>query len=300
MILFSLPDYQYLADKIIQNTKFEQGHIQCKTFPDGEKYHRIETDVDAKDVILLGGTCNHDQTLEIFDLACALVHQGVHSLKIVLPYFGYATMERSVKAGEVVKAKNRALLFSAIPRATTNLRLYLLDLHAEGIPHYFGSEIVATHVYAKKVILEAIQSIASDFVLASTDAGRAKWVASLANDLGVEAAFVYKNRKSGSELELTGINADVQGKIVVIYDDMIRTGGSLIQAAEAYKKAGAKEIYAVTTHIVMPNDSLEKIKKSGLLAGIIGTNSHPRSQELSDSFLQIRDISDVFSSYLKS
>ncbi|MCY1053442.1 ribose-phosphate diphosphokinase, partial [Nannocystis sp. SCPEA4] len=197
-------------------------------------------------------------------------------------YYGYATMERAAKPGEVVTAKTRAALFSAIPPASYGNRVILLDLHAEGIPHYFEAGLVATHVYAKPVIRDMILDIAGGqpFVLACTDAGRAKWVESLANDLGVTAAFVFKRRHDGERTEITAIDAQVAGKPVILYDDMIRTGGSLIGAARAYQRAGAVSLAAVATHGVFPGDALQRLQATGLFSAIACTDSHPRARAL--------------------
>jgi ribose-phosphate pyrophosphokinase len=120
-------------------------------------------------------------------------------------------------------------------------------------------------------------------VLGATDAGRAKWVQSLATRLDVEPAFVYKRRDPTSgQLAVTGVNADVKGREVVIYDDMIRTGSSLLQAGRAYLGAGATRVHAIASHLVLPGDSLERMRSSGVLASIHGTNSHPGCQKLAD------------------
>jgi ribose-phosphate pyrophosphokinase len=93
------------------------GKVEVKDFPDGERYQRIVSDISDKDVILVAGTISDQDTLELYDLACALVKYGARSLDLVIPYFGYSTMERSVKRGEVVTAKTRARLLSSIPWA---------------------------------------------------------------------------------------------------------------------------------------------------------------------------------------
>lgn len=299
MIIFSLPEYEYFASKFLNLNETKLGVIESKIFPDGERYHRIVTNVEQENIILIGGTISDSATLDLFDLGYAITKSGAKSLKIIVPYFGYATMERAIKSGEVVKAKTRASILSAIPKAASANQIWLLDLHSDGIPHYFNENVTALHFYGKKIILEAIKSLnLKEFVLGSTDAGRAKWVASLAQDLEVQAAFVYKNRISGDKTEVSGINADVKDKIVVIYDDMIRTGGSLLSAAEAYLKNGAKEIYSVSTHILLPNNALDKIIQSKLIKKIIGTNSHPNSILKQNQFLEICDISKVFVEHL--
>jgi ribose-phosphate pyrophosphokinase len=294
-LIFSTQKYQYLAQKLVAMGNLEAGQVEVKYFPDGERYQRLLTDVAGRDVILLGGTISDNDTLEYYDLACAIEKQGASSLVMLIPYFGYSTMERAVKKGEVVTAKSRARLLSAIPNTGKGNHVLLLDLHTEGLPHYFEGDIQPTHVYAKDLVIEACREFGgNDFTLACTDAGRAKWVESLANDMGVQAAFVFKKRLSGDSTSITGINADVVGKTVVIYDDMIRTGGSLIKAAEAYKEAGATAIYAVTTHGIFPNDALTKIKNSGLFQKLACTDSHYNVTLLEDDFLVIKSVAKIF------
>ncbi|MDJ1469774.1 ribose-phosphate diphosphokinase [Cytophagaceae bacterium YF14B1] len=294
-IIFSTQAYQYLQKELCHTTGFECGEVEVKNFPDGERYQRILTSVDCREVVLIGGTISDADTLELFDLAYSLVSMGAESLLLMIPYFGYATMERSVKKGEVVTAKTRAFLLSKIPASSMGNRVFLLDLHTEGVPYYFEGKTRPVHLYAKPTIMEACREIAgNDFVLASTDAGRAKWVESLANDMNVNGAFVFKRRISGDETQITSISADVRDKYVIIYDDMIRTGGSLINAARAYKEAGATKIAAVTTHGLFSKDGLEKIKASGLFECVVSTDSHPNAVRLQGDFLRVKSIASLF------
>jgi ribose-phosphate pyrophosphokinase len=197
-------------------------------------------------------------------------------------------------------AKSRTHLISNIPHANCGNRVVMLDLHTEGLPYYYDASVRTVHLYAKPVIMAIARRLGGErFVLASTDAGRAKWVESLANDMQVSAAFVYKRRIDGSRTEIAGISAEVREQTVVIYDDMIRTGGSLLQAAKAYRAAGAREVFAVATHGLFPGDSLEIIRKSGLLAGVVTTDSHPRAIELGGDFLQIESIAELLGNYLR-
>jgi ribose-phosphate pyrophosphokinase len=138
-----------------------------------------------------------------------------------------------------------------------------------------------------------------DFVLACTDAGRAKWVESLANDLGVDASFVFKRRLDAEHTEVAGISADVRGRAVIIYDDMIRTGGSLETAARAYRAAGAVQVAAIATHGLFPDGALEHLKQSGLFTRIICTDSHPRALALRDDFLQVESVAPLLAEQLK-
>jgi ribose-phosphate pyrophosphokinase len=282
-LLFTIPSYDYMRPGFAAAGDFEVGTIERKIFPDGERYLRLAADSRGRDVVLLGGTPTDLDALEVYDLGYAISRAGAHSLALVMPYFGYATMERAVLPGEVVTAKTRARLISAIPPCDGGTRVVLFDLHTDGIPYYFGDSHLTQHVYGAPLITAAIQRHMGDrpFVLGATDAGRAKWVQSLAGALGVEPAFVYKRRdhESGS-LGITGINADVRGKEVVVYDDMIRTGSSLLQAGRAYLAAGATAVHAIASHLVLPGGTLAKIQGAGVFKSILGTDSHPGSQQL--------------------
>lgn len=294
-LLFSIESYLYLQKQIASLGDFEQGQVEVKTFPDGERYQRILSDVEGRNVVLLGGTPTDTDTLELYDLASAISKYGAKTLTIVVPYFGYSTMERAVKKGEVVTAKTRATLLSSIPKTGSRITFVLLDLHTEGLPHYFEGDVQSVHLYCKEVIMETCTEIAGkDFILACTDAGRAKWVESLANDMGVNAAFVFKRRVSGEETMVTGISADVVGKTVIIYDDMIRTGGSLINAAKSYKEAGASQIFAITTHGLFTNNALERLQHSGLFEKVFSTNTHPNTQVLlQNPLLEVKSVAKI-------
>jgi ribose-phosphate pyrophosphokinase len=301
MLLFATERYHELGEDIAGAGDFDLGVVQRRVFPDDERYRRIESDCARRDVVLVGGTIDDVDTLEIYDLACGLVNLGVHTLTMVLPWFGYQTMERASKRGEIVAAKNRARLLSSVPAAGSGNRVVMIDLHSEGIPHYFQGNIRPVHLHARSVVLQAIRDFGGeDFVLGATDAGRAKWVESLANDLLVDAAFVFKRRLSETETEVTALAADVEDRAVVIYDDMIRTGGSLVSAARSYKDAGASEVYAVCTHGVFAGESLDKIRDTGVLEGIACTNTRPHVQDLADGdFLRVYSVADLIAQYLE-
>lgn len=333
-ILFSTSNYKYLEKLLLDYQSKHQGpppsggvdgrtirdgSIEVKSFPDGETYHRFLDPVAGKQVIIIGGTTTDSETLELFDIACHAAKSGATSLTLIIPYFGYSTMERAVQAGEIVKAKTRARLLSSIPAA--RMKVLFMDLHSEGTPHYLEGAIQPVHLYAKKIIMKMCKKISNeeekdykqnhDFVLASTDAGRAKWVESLANEMGVECAVITKRRLSGTDTEIVGINADVKGKKVVIYDDMIRTGGSLISAGKAYLAAGASKVYAVATHGVLPGEgsqsSLLKLMNSEVFQKVYVTNTHPKANELKEwaskngvngLFYEAFDVSPILYRYL--
>ena len=303
-LVFSTEEYNYLRIRLLEisSNNIEDGLIEINHFPDGERYIRLISSVADRDVVLIGGTISNDDTLEIFDLASAIVKYGAQSITIMIPYFGYSTMERAIKVGEVVTAKNRAVLLSAIPKSKYGNKVVLFDLHSEGIPHYFENDLQPIHLYCKEIVMEAAKELSNgnEFVLASTDAGRAKWVESLANDLGVVAGFVFKRRTNAIETVVTSVSADVKGKHVIIYDDMIRTGGSLINAAKAYKSFGAKRISVITTHGIFVGNVIDKLIETGIIDKVICTDTHPNSLHVDDNkgFVVVKSVAKMMLNFI--
>jgi len=297
-IVFSIGAYDYLGSAIAAGAGWELGTVARKTFPDGEHYQRLESDPRGLDATVLGGTVSDADTLELYDLACGVVEAGARSLTLVIPYFGYATMERASGNGEIVTAKTRARLLSSVPVPGSGSRVVLLDLHTEGIPFYFEGALRPLHLSARPVILPCLQKLGAEAV-ACTDAGRAKWVERFANDLGIPAAFVFKRRHEGST-EVTAVSAQVAGKRVVIYDDLIRTGGSLIAAARAYREAGATSLAAMATHGVLPGDAAQRIRDSGLFERLVITDSHPRGLALRNDFVEVVSVAPVLAGALSA
>ena len=298
-VYISLEGYEALAQAICQTVGGLRGTVERRDFPDGERYQRLITPVHDREVVIVGGTVSDSATLCLYDLACATVKYGARRLTMVVPYFGYSTMERAARPGEVVTAKTRARLLSAVPPAPEGNCVVLLDLHSEGIPHYFEGGVTTIHVDGRSALIDVMRDVGgSGFVLGSTDAGRAKLVESLANDMGVDAAIILKRRTSGSETQVVAVTADVAHRTVVIYDDMVRTGGSLLGAGRAYLDAGAASLVAVCTHGVFPGDAYQRLRDSGLFADIIATDSHPNAVARQADGLRVVSVAGVLSRQL--
>jgi ribose-phosphate pyrophosphokinase len=300
-LVFSTQSYRYLAEAICAHGGFPEGALTLKRFPDGERYMRIDEAINGRDIALVGGTIDDTATLELYDLACAFAKHWAGRITMIVPYYGYGTMERATRSGEVVVAKTRARLLSSVPPASHGNRVVLLDLHSEGVGHYFEGSLRSRHLYGRPIVTEMARTLGGDdFVLGSTDAGRAKWVQSLANVLGVEAAFVYKRRLDDSTTEVQAVSARVQGRRVVIYDDLIRTGGSLMGAGRAYLEAGASSLCAIATHGLFCGDSFTRIWKSGIFERIACTDSHPAACAIAnkDARLEVFSVAPLFSAFL--
>jgi ribose-phosphate pyrophosphokinase len=298
-LLFATRAYCGLQRTILSD-RVAEGRLEREDFPDGERYVRILSDVRERHVAVLGGTIDDTATLELYDLATTATLEGARSLTLIVPYFGYSTMEHGRHKGEIVTAKVRAQLLSSLPPAVEGTRIVLLDLHSPGLPYYFEGHIRPVHLNGWSCLQEAIREAAPSkrFVLGAVDAGGAKRVQSLANVLGVEAGFVFKRRLSGDRVTFTAMHADVEGRPVVLCDDMVRTGGSLIQAARAYRDAGATRVAAVATHGVLPPGALERIQDSGVIERLVVTDSHPNAVAQGNDFLRVVTIAGVLERWL--
>jgi len=280
-LIAGLGRYDSLTKAIIPST-MNWLPIETSTFGDGERYHRLNADVKGRDVVLVCGTIDDQHTMDLYDVSCAVTKYGARSLMMVIPYFGYCTMERAVKPGEIVKAKTRARLLSSIPQGSKPNTVLLLDLHAAGIPHYFEDSIKVHHIYAENEVLLAIRKLIGergDIVIGSTDAGeRAKWVESLAKKLCLPSSICSKQRDK-EIVTLKAAPTDVDGKHVIIYDDIFRSCTSLSQAARAFRAAGAISVDAVATHGLSTFDQLKKLIQQNMVSRMMTSDSHPNHRD---------------------
>ena len=301
--ILSSQKYAYLKQNILKQAEcFNDVEIESETFPDGEHYWKIVNpeQLRHKPAVYIAGTVDDESIFELYNLASTLVREQCSSLHIVIPYFGYSTMERAVKEGEVVTAKNIANLISSIPQAPLGNFVYMMDLHSLGTQYYFENTIHPIHLTSWNVIKNMLMQFGKDVVLASTDMGRAKWIEKMGNELHLETAYIMKKRISGAKTEVVALNAEVKDKDIVIFDDMIRSGTSLIHAAEAYKNAGANNIYVITVHGIFVAEALDKLKSCGVIKKILCTNTHVNAQNMKDEFVKVYDISEVIAERLKT
>ena len=294
--LLSSNQYKFLKKNMLKkDVRFFDIKVETQTFPDGEHYWRIEKPeyIRGKPAVYVCGTVDDAAIFDAYNMCCNLVREGCSELHLVIPYFGYSTMERAVKPGEAVTAKNVAGLLSSIPTSPQGNHVYMMDLHSQGTQYYFEKSIHPIHLTCWNVIKKMIADCGEDMVLASADMGRAKWIEKMGNELGVPTAYIMKKRISGSKTEIVALNAEVKDKDVVIFDDMIRSGSSIIKAAEAYKSVGARSIFVVCVHGVFVDGAIERFKKSGLIQKIHCINTHTKAACLDDPFVKVYDASQV-------
>ncbi|MFI3240966.1 MAG: ribose-phosphate diphosphokinase [Alphaproteobacteria bacterium] len=303
--ILSSKKYNYIKKEIIKNNEnFINIEIEAKKFPDGENFWRFNNaaDIKNKPAVLICGTIDNDAIFELYNLASSLVRENCSALHIVIPYFGYSTMEHALKPGDVVTTKNISHLISSIPQAPFGNFVYLVNLHSVDTQYYFENNTHTIHINTENILDEIISRIKTkekNVVLASADMGRAKWIERTSSRLNMPSAYIMKKRISGEKTSIEGINADVKNKTVVICDDMIRSGGSILDAVQAYKSMGAKKIYIICIHGVFTKGSIEKLENSKIIEKIYCTNTHSKTQTIKSSLIEIVDITKTIKNNLQ-
>lgn len=290
---------------LADNNPVEVGHPLSARSP----FARLKTSVKGRHVIIVAGTINDPDTMDLLRLANAVYEGGAQSITMVVPYYGYSTMERKAKYGEAIKAKTRARLLSSVPRCPRGNKIVMCDLHAEAMPGCFESGLKPVQLYCGKVIVQRLAGESKEWMLASADINRIKWVESMATDAGVDTAYTLKVRRN-RETKVVGQVGDVGGRPVRMFDDIIRTGGSAIGAAGGYLKPpmkgelqppGATSVDMIATHGVMPGGALAKLHKSGNFRQIIVSDTHPRAVQLAaefPDFLRVESVADIIVDHL--
>ncbi len=305
-LIFSTQASEYFAKLISNHLHIPVCEIERKIFGGGEKYYRIgikeRADLVGRDVVFVASTHTDEDLLELYRVGCALAGYGVRRAVYVIPFLGYSTMERAVKPGEVVTAKTIARSLSGIPSGDQRNVFLMMDLHISGLAHYFEGNCLRFELYAEKILVETMNKLGwcndpGKIIFASADLGRPMWVRSFAEKFGTGIAMVNKKR-NGGRTEITEVIGDVKDKDVIIYDDMVRSGGSLVNAANAYLNRGASKVNAVVSHFALNDDrAFARLLKS-FPGHIITTNSHPMSQNIGsispNREIIVADVSVVF------
>ncbi|KAL0231539.1 hypothetical protein GEMRC1_010943 [Eukaryota sp. GEM-RC1] len=302
-VIFSHVDSHYFAKCLSAQLGLPCQMVETRPFSNGETYYRIPVDqameLIGRDVILVCSTHSDEALLFFLRVGIQLASMGTRRRIFVCPFLGYSTMERSRFPGEVVTAKSNAILFSSIPSLASGNTFLFIDLHNQCLQHFLQS-CCALELYAESVLRKAICSLNLDpdsFVMGSADLGRPLWLKSYANTFNVKMAFIDKSRNFES-IQVEHILGEVEGKSVVIFDDMIRSGSTAFSAADAYLSQGAVAVYLVVTHFAISKEEVVDLIEASSFAKVIGTDSHPMSQlqQVKDSKkIEIVSVCEVFS-----
>ena len=287
-----------LANKLAERLWIRFTEMERKVFADGEIYHAFPESVSGKDLIILGATHNDSSHQELLDLISGGRYWNAASVNVIIPYLGYSTMERAKPgSNEIPKGVTRT---RQIFRARPNFVAFV-DLHSEAVLHAHAGEIRTKHIWTDSLVVKKIQASGlRDYVLVSPDYGFSKRVARLASFLNCPHTAADKDRYDTDKTIVSQVSNVVKGKTAIICDDMIRTGGSIIQTAERCLEAGAVDVVALATHLIMAGDSMEKFR-AGPISKVIGSDTFPgrESNDILDVYSVAPLLADVIETYLQ-
>ena len=269
-MVFSGTATTYLAEKICQSLGCPLGELQITKFSDGEFAVSYEESIRGRDIFLVQSTFpNSDNLMELLLMIDAAKRASARTINAVIPYFGWARQDRKDKPRVSIGAKLVADLLSA---AGVN-RVITMDLHADQIQGFFN--VPVDHLYASNVILPYLQALNLDnLVIASPDVGGSKRANTYAKYLGCPLVLCNKTRARANVVSSMQIIGEVEGKNIVIIDDMVDTAGTITKAADLMKAAGAKTVRACASHCVMSGPASERVQNSAL-EEIVFTDSIP-------------------------
>ena len=295
LVLVANEASQPLGRKVADGLGLPFSEMVRKTFADGERYHAFPGSVSGKHLIIIGATHTESAFQELLDLIQGGRYWNAASVNVVIPYLGYSTMERTKPYSfEIPKGITRARqVFRSRPDFVA-----FLDLHSEAVLHAHAGEIRTTHIWSDRLVVEKIRkSGLSDYVLVSPDYGFSKRVARLASRLDCPHTAADKDRYDTDKTIVGQVSSVVKGKTAIVCDDMIRTGGSIIQTAERCLDAGAADVVVMATHLVLAGDAREKFLVSPI-SRIIGSDSYPG--RTSDDLIDVYSVAPLLTEVLQS
>ena len=265
-----------LTEEICTYLELPSGVVTAFDFSDGETFCQVEENVRGADVFVVQPTCPpvNDNIVELLIMLDAFKRSSAARVTAVMPYYGYARQDKKDKPRVPITAKLVADLLSAAGAD----RILTMDVHAAQISGYF--DIPVDHMFAAPVLLEEIRRLElGDLVIVAPDAGGVARARAIAKRLNVDLAICDKRRVKTNEAEVMNVIGDVQGRPVVILDDIIDTAGTLVQTAAALFDKGASRMLAVGIHGVLSGPALQRIADSAL-ERVIVTNTTPLEDKL--------------------
>jgi len=272
-----------LAQAIAKQLKTELGHVSVERFPDGEIFVQYKDNLRSADVFIIQSTSNppNENLMELLIMLDAAKRASAARITAVIPFFP-------------ITAK---LLANILTTAGAD-RILTMDLHADQIQGFF--DIPVDHLLAAPVFIDYFRKMVEqdDFVIAASDIGGVKRAWYFAEKLNTPIAIVDKKRSGPESVEAMHIIGDVKGKNVIIPDDMLATGGTLVQAAKFLKAKGAKKIYACMTHGIFSGQAVEKINDSEILEVVV-SNTIPQAEREKVKKIKVLSVGKLFGEAIK-
>jgi ribose-phosphate pyrophosphokinase len=282
-----------LGGKIADRLGVTPTNPGLKTFSNGEIYCRFEESIRGADIFLVQSTAGNpragltanDALMELLIMIDAAVGASAHRVIAVTPWYGYSRQDKKSAPREPITAR----LVARMLETAGISRLLTMDLHAGQLQGFFSAQTPVDHMTALPMLSQYVSDQLGDgneLVIVAPDAGRVKLTRNFARKVGAPYALMEKERPAHGVAEIGRVIGDVKGKIAVIVDDMIDTGGTLAAAARTVMDEGAKEVHAVATHGVFSGRAWENLTASPL-AGIVVTDTIPLPDGAPDMIRQI-------------
>jgi ribose-phosphate pyrophosphokinase len=287
-----------LTERIAQHLGDPLGKLTLQNFPDGEFLARIDEDVRGRDVFVVQPTCSpvNENIMELLIILDSLKRASAARITVVLPYYGYARQDRKDVGRVPITAKLVADLLTTAGAS----RILALDLHAAQIQGFF--DIPVDHLHAAPVISRYVRSLNipdKDFVVLSPDEGSIKRTLRYQKKLGGSLAIIDKRRISSKETRQANvIGAALEGKVAVLFDDMISTASSVVGAAQVAREHGARAIYACATHGVLCDGAVERLRDAPITELAI-CDSIPLTPDKQLSKIKVLSVAELLADAIK-
>ncbi len=275
MKIFAGRNSKDLAHRICAELDTDLGRARTSLFPDGEVFVKLEDDVRGRDCYVVISTCEpvNDNLMELLVFCDCLRRASAKTVTMVMPYYGYGRQDRKDEGRVPITAKLVANLITA----SNADRVLAMDLHAAQIQGFF--DIPVDHLSATPVFYDYFESIRSelgDLCLVSPDVGNVKVAEAMANLLDADLAIINKRRLTGDSIKVGHLIGDVKNKTVLMFDDMISTGGTVVEAAKLVMNEGASDVVCAATHAVLAGPAMERLADSPI-SKIVVTDTIPEN-----------------------
>lgn len=263
--IFACSQSMELAEKIAKEYGAELGNVKTTHFSDGEFQPAFEESVRGRRIFLIGSTFpNADNLMEMLLMLDAAKRASARHITAVIPYFGWARQDRKDKPRVAIGAK----LVAKLLEEAGATRIMTMDLHADQIQGFFERPV--DHMFASTIFLPHVKELGLDnLTIASPDMGGSKRAYAYSKYLSSDVVICYKQRKKANVISHMELIGDVEGKNVILVDDMIDTGGTLTKAADLMMERGAISVRAICTHPILSGEAVDRIEKSSLIELIV-------------------------------
>ena len=263
--LFACSQSIELAEKIAKEYGAELGKVKVSRFSDGEFQPAFEESVRGRRVFIIGSTFpSADNLMEMLLMLDAAKRASARHITAVMPYFGWARQDRKDKPRVAIGAK----LVANLLQAAGATRIMTMDLHADQIQGFFEKPV--DHLFASTIFLPYVKSLGlENLTIASPDMGGSKRAYAYSKYLESDVVICYKQRKKANVISHMELIGDVNGRHVILVDDMIDTGGTLAKASDIMMERGALSVRAICTHPILSGEAYERIENSSLLELIV-------------------------------